>query len=89
MDSFVNAGSIEDQQAQAVAISQQLEGLILKKSQDPFDPSQLPWGSPDPKQTPTPAQTAQQLSQLSGFPLYEQGVQLASNTNTSRFRSDY
>ncbi|MDF1761832.1 MAG: transglutaminase-like domain-containing protein [Oleibacter sp.] len=74
--------SLEEQAEYAETLNNILESFTTKKARDHFDPNNLPWGTPDPKTTPEPASTANDLSSRYGLPLYEQGVQLASNIIT-------
>jgi hypothetical protein len=83
LDSLVSTDqSLEEQAEYAETLNNILESFTTKKARDHFDPSNLPWGTPDPKTTPEPASTANDLSSRYGLPLYEQGVQLASNIIT-------
>ncbi|MFT6422477.1 MAG: hypothetical protein ACJA2K_001202 [Thalassolituus sp.] len=83
LDSLVSTDqSLEDQAEYAETLNNILESFTTKKARDHFDPNNLPWGTPDPKTTPEPASTANDLSSRYGLPLYEQGVQLASNIIT-------
>ena len=59
------------------------EVAVTSKPRDPFDPHNLPWGTPDPTLTPEPAASADELSLRTGLPLFEQGEQLASNVITA------
>ena len=74
--------SLEEQAEYAETLNNILESFTTKKGRDHFDPSNLPWGTPDPETTPEPATTANDLSSRYDLPLYEQGVQLASNIIT-------
>jgi len=74
--------SLDDQEQQLNALNDLLNSFSIGNPRDPFDPEQLPWGTPDPKLTPEPAQDAKLLSQRYDLPLFEQGVQLASNVIT-------
>ncbi|MFK4753829.1 transglutaminase-like domain-containing protein, partial [Oceanobacter antarcticus] len=74
--------SLVEQADKLDALDAVLESLSTRKARDPFDPNKLPWGTPDPKQTPAPAQSADQLSQRYELPLFETGPLLAANVIT-------
>ncbi len=74
--------SLVEQADKLDALNAVLESLSTRKARDPFDPNKLPWGTPDPKQTPAPAQSADQLSQRYELPLFETGPLLAANVIT-------
>lgn len=59
-----------------------MQGQKLKRTHQSVDPDNLPWGTPDAEKTRKPAETAQELSRLTGFPNYPQGPLLASNVIT-------
>ncbi|EDX89157.1 transglutaminase family protein [Alcanivorax sp. DG881] len=82
LSALLDAESLSEQQEAAASLKQWMDGFTLSKPRDPFDPNNLPWSTPDPSQTPKPAESAGELSARSGFPLFEQGVQLASNVIT-------
>ncbi|WP_290538180.1 transglutaminase-like domain-containing protein [Alcanivorax sp.] len=82
LSALLDAESLSEQQEAAASLKQWMDGFTLSKPRDPFDPNNLPWSTPDPSQTPKPAESADELSARSGFPLFEQGVQLASNVIT-------
>ena len=82
LSALLDAESLSEQQEAAASLKKWMDSFTLSKPRDPFDPNNLPWSTPDPSQTPKPADSADELSARSGFPLFEQGVQLASNVIT-------
>lgn len=57
-----------------------LQQFRMEKPRDPFNPDKLPWRTPDPDQTPAPADSASQLSRQTGLPLFDVGPQVASSS---------
>ncbi|MFC3681165.1 transglutaminase domain-containing protein [Bacterioplanoides pacificum] len=82
LSAVVEDQSLVDQQQKLDALNSLLKNLKTRKSHEVLDPDNLPWGTPDPELTPEPAQSAGLLSQRYDLPLFEQGVQLASNIIT-------
>jgi len=74
--------SLVEQADKLEALNGVLEDLTTRKARDPFDPNNLPWKTPDPKKTPAPAQSADQLSQRYELPLFDTAAMLASNVIT-------
>lgn len=83
LTALLDADSLTAQQESSAELDNWLNGLTLQKPRDPFDPHNLPWGTPDPTLTPEPAESADELSVRTGLPLFEQGEQLASNVITA------
>tara|TARA_R110001606_G_scaffold83958_5_gene191355 strand:- start:50836 stop:53940 length:3105 start_codon:yes stop_codon:yes gene_type:complete len=81
LNQALNTESLGEQEEAMAALVDFLGRFTLDKPRDPFDPENLPWRTPDPDQTPAPAYSAEALSQRTGLPRFEQGVQLASLTN--------
>ncbi len=82
MAAMLEAESLQEQQDAAASLKEWMDSFTLEKPRDPFDPNNLPWGTPDPSLTPEPAFTARELSARNALPLFERGVQLASNVIT-------
>ncbi|MBZ2189015.1 transglutaminase domain-containing protein [Alcanivorax sp. JB21] len=79
LEALRSARSLTEQSSASDALRQQMEGFTQEKPRDPFDPNNLPWGTPDPSLTPEPALSAAELSARTGLPLFEQGEQLATH----------
>ncbi len=74
--------SLIEQSEKLETLNAVLENLTTRKARDPFDPNQLPWGTPDPAHTPAPSDSDDQLSQRYDLPLFEPGILLAANVVT-------
>ncbi|MFP1678351.1 transglutaminase domain-containing protein [Alloalcanivorax sp. C16-2] len=83
LDQALDSGSLEEQEEAMAALVDFMDRFTLDKPRDPFDPNKLPWRTPDPDKTPTPARSAEALSQRTGLPLFEQGLELASLNNNA------
>ena len=82
ISSLVNADSLQDQGEAADSLDQLMKGQKLKKSHQKTDPENLPWGTPDADKTRKPAETADELSDLTGISRYPQGTMVAANIIT-------
>src|SRR5690554_435424 len=82
LNSANKASTLDEQSNYLESLQEKLNSFRVDKPRDPFDPNNLPWGVPNPEETPEPAQQADQLSQRYNLPLFEQSVQLASNIIT-------
>ncbi|MGQ9427586.1 transglutaminase-like domain-containing protein [Gilvimarinus sp. F26214L] len=82
LQNLLNAGSLLEQQTAAEALHGFMKDQKLKKRHQFTDPDNLPWGTPDPKKTRKPAETAEELQQVTGISPLPQGIQLATNVIT-------
>lgn len=82
LNALLNAGNLKEQHKAIRKLKKVMKGRTQQKPRDPFDPDNLPWGTPDPSKTPEPAETANELSARTGLPRFEQGRQLATNEIT-------
>lgn len=80
LKALLTASSLLGQQQAVNQLHQFMQGFITQKPRPKLDPKHLPWGTPNPKRTPKPATTAQQLSDATSVPLWLPSQLLASNT---------
>ncbi len=76
------AETVQDQAAAMTRVVENYSEMQVEQPRDHFDPEAMPWGTPDPSTTRKPAKSAAELSQNTGVPLFEEGVQVASNIIT-------
>ncbi len=81
LNQALDSNSLGEQEEALAALVDFMDRFTLDKPRDPFDPNKLPWRTPDPDKTPTPARSAEALSQRTGLPRFEQGLELASLNN--------
>lgn len=79
LNAFYAAEDLTTQGAEAEQLNEFMQQHQIKQSNQPFDPNNLPWGSPDPEKTPKPANTVEELLSSSGVSPYPQGIEVASN----------
>ncbi|MBF1803562.1 transglutaminase-like domain-containing protein [Alloalcanivorax profundimaris] len=83
LNQALDSDSLGEQEEAMAALVDFMDRFTLDKPRDPFDPNKLPWRTPDPDRTPTPARSAEALSQRTGLPRFEQGLELASLNNNA------
>lgn len=83
LNQALDSDSLGEQEEAMAALVDFMDRFTLDKPRDPFDPNKLPWRTPDPDKTPTPARSAEALSQRTGLPRFEQGLELASLNNNA------
>ncbi len=83
LNQALDSDSLGEQEEAMAALVDFMDRFTLDKPRDPFDPNKLPWRTPDPDKTPTPARSAEALSQRTGLPCFEQGLELASLNNNA------
>ncbi|MCC4309167.1 transglutaminase-like domain-containing protein [Alcanivorax marinus] len=86
LNQALDSDSLGEQEQAMAALVDFMDRFTLDKPRDPFDPNKLPWRTPDPDRTPTPARSAEALSQRTGLPRFEQGPELASLNNNAGLR---
>jgi len=79
IQAVITADTLQTQQAAMSTLDTLMQGHKLKKSHQKTDPNRLPFGTPDANKTRKPAQTSDELSDLTGISLSPQGTLLAAN----------
>ena len=82
LNAAIQSDNLTEQGEAIDALSNLMAPQKLKRSHQKVDPNNLPWGTPDASKTRKPAQTAEQLSSLTGISHFPQGTQVAANIIT-------
>lgn len=82
LEQVVAADNLREQGDAVKALNALMEGQKLKKTHQSVDPENLPWGTPDASKTRKPAETARELSQVTGIPNHPQATIVAANVIT-------
>jgi len=82
LNAAIQSDNLTEQGEAIDALNNLMAPQKLKRSHQKVDPNNLPWGTPDASKTRKPAQTAEQLSSLTGISPFPQGTQVAANIIT-------